>query len=78
MAVADRLQTRLDALATAGEAVVLDLSALTFIDSSGLNVIVTAYKRAQRDDWELTIDPNLSRPVQRVVQLMGLDAVFWG
>ena len=77
VAVAGRLQTRLEALADAGEAVVLDLSGLTFIDSSGLNVIVTAHRRAQHDDWALTIDQHMSRQVERVVQLMGLDAVFW-
>ena len=77
VAVADRLQQSLDALADAGEPVVLDLAELTFIDSSGLNVIVTAHKRAQQAEWELLIDPKMSRPVERVVRLMGLDAVFW-
>ena len=78
VAVIDRLQQRLDSFARAGESVVLDLSGLSFIDSSGLNVIVTTFRRARTDGWELRIDPNVSRPVQRVVEMMGLDAVFWG
>ena len=72
-----RLQDRLDSVARAGETVVLDLSELTFIDSSGLNVLVTATKRARRDGWQLRIERNLTRPVQRVVTMMGLSGVFW-
>jgi anti-anti-sigma factor len=78
VAVIDRLQQRLDSLARTGEAVVLDLSELLFIDSSGLNVIVTTFRRAQREGWELRIDQRMSPPVLRVVKLMGLDAIFWG
>lgn len=77
VAVIDRLQQRLDSLARTGEAVLLDLSELAFIDSSGLNVIVTTLRQAQREGWELSIDPNLTGPVLRVVKLMGLDGVFW-
>lgn len=77
VAVIERLQQRLDSLARTGETVVLDLSELAFIDSSGLNVIVTTLRQAQREGWELSIDPNMTGPVLRVVKLMGLDAVFW-
>ena len=77
VAVIDRLEQRLHSVARAGETVVLDLSELSFIDSSGLNVIVTALRQAHRDGWELRIDRKLSRPVQRVISMMGLDSVFW-
>jgi anti-sigma B factor antagonist len=77
VAVIKRLQDRLDSLARAGETVVLDLAALTFIDSSGLNVLVTAFKAAKRDAWQLRIERNMSPPVERVVTMMGLDSVFW-
>jgi anti-sigma B factor antagonist len=77
LAVTGRLQQRLDSLARVGETVVLDLSELAFIDSSGLNVIVTTFRQAKRDGWELRIEPHLSDPVLRVVKLMGLDAIFW-
>jgi anti-sigma B factor antagonist len=53
VAVIERLQDRLASLARAGETVVLDLSELSFIDSSGVNVIVTAFKHSRRDGWEL-------------------------
>lgn len=77
VAVVGDLQSRLDSVARPGETVVLDLSELTFIDSSGLNVLVTATKRAKRDGWHLRIERSLTRPVQRVVTMMGLSAVFW-
>jgi anti-sigma B factor antagonist len=77
VAVIYRLQQRLDSLARVGETVVLDLSDLAFIDSSGLNVIVTTFRQAKHDGWELRIEPNLTAPVLRVVKLMGLDAIFW-
>ena len=35
--------------------VVLDLSALTFLDSTGLRTIVTADQRARRDDRRLVV-----------------------
>jgi anti-sigma B factor antagonist len=78
VAVIERLQQRLDSLARAGETVVLDLSELAFIDSSGLNVIVTTLRRAEREGWELRIERSMTPTVLRVVKLMGLDAVFWG
>jgi anti-anti-sigma factor len=78
VAVIQRLQQHLDSLARTGETVVLDLSELAFIDSSGLNVIVTTLRQAEREGWELKIDHNMSPTVLRVVKLMGLDAVFWG
>ncbi|HET9093635.1 MAG TPA: STAS domain-containing protein [Solirubrobacteraceae bacterium] len=77
VAVVGRLQDRLRSLARVGESVRLDLSALTFVDSSGLNAIITAFRGAQRDGWELQIEPTLSPPVHKVVTMMGLDQVFW-
>lgn len=77
VAVVDQLQARINSVARPGEAVVLDLSELSFIDSSGLNVIVTAFRHAKRDGWELRIEPAMTPAVKRVVTMMGLDAVFW-
>lgn len=77
VAVINRLRDRIESVARAGETVVVDLAELDFIDSSGLNVLVTAFKQSKRDGWNLRIEPTMSRPVRRVVTLMGLDAVFW-
>jgi anti-anti-sigma factor len=77
VAVVDRVHDHIASLARPGEVVVLDLSELTFIDSSGLNVLVTALKQAQRDGWELRIERRMTRAVERVITMMGLDGVFW-
>jgi anti-anti-sigma factor len=77
VAVVGDLQNRLDSVGRAGELVVLDLSELTFIDSSGLNVLITAARRARSEGWQLRIERSMTRPVQRVVTMMGLSAVFW-
>jgi anti-sigma B factor antagonist len=60
-----------DALATAeageGGAVVLDLSGITFIDSTGLRLIVAASVRSTRNGNHLSIVP--SPAVDRVIDL---------
>lgn len=78
VAVVDRLRHRLASVARPGARVVIDLSELSFIDSAGLNVIITGLREAEREGWELRIEPTMSSAVRRVVATMGLDAVFWG
>ncbi|WP_228974504.1 STAS domain-containing protein [Streptomyces sp. DH12] len=54
---------------------VLDLSAVTFMDSSGINVLVTAHQEAHRaDGWLRLAAPSDS--VMRVIELVGLDTVI--
>lgn len=77
LAVTGRLQDHIDSVARAGETVTLDLSELTFVDSSGLNVLVMAFRQARRDGWELRVERRMTRPVERVITMMGLGAVFW-
>lgn len=55
--------------------VCLDLSGVTFIDSSGLRALVAAHKRAEAAGGGLVIvDP--SPPVLRLLGLTGLDQVL--
>ena len=77
LSVAGRLRDRLDALGQPGATVVLDLSKLDFIDSSGINVIITHHRQAEQDGWTLLVDQQLTLPVRRVINVMGLDAIFW-
>ena len=54
---------------------VLDLRSLSFIDSTGLHLLVDLHQRAQRDRFELTLiapEP----PVDRAIRLCGLDATL--
>jgi anti-sigma B factor antagonist len=53
-------------------AVELDLSKLTFIDSSGVGAYVTAYRRAQAKGSRLSVGGR-SPLVDRVLQLSGVE-----
>ncbi|WP_039778291.1 STAS domain-containing protein [Nocardia cerradoensis] len=52
------------------EQLIVDLSAVEFFDSSGMNVLVRALRQAGR---VLVVAP---RPVRRVVEVTGLSTVF--
>lgn len=52
--------------------VVLDLSRLGFIDSTGISLILRAHADAQRDGWELKIVPG-TEEIQRVFRLVDLE-----
>lgn len=59
----------------AGEGLVLDLSALTFLDTSGIQLIVEAFRDARDTGFALAIVR--ARPqVQRVFEIAGLESVL--
>lgn len=72
------LEARLERLRAADVAVRLDLSKLTFMDSTGLSLIVRTVKAARRDGWRLEIDPNVSPPVIGLFRLLEVDRWLWG
>jgi anti-anti-sigma factor len=57
-----------------GGAVVADLSRVTFLDSSGLGVLVQAYRTATERDTRLLVVA--SEPVRKLLRLTGLDTVL--
>ena len=59
-------------LAARGASMVLDLEAVEFIDSSGLQTILTAHAASERDGFGLTILPG-PPAVMKVFELAGLD-----
>jgi anti-anti-sigma factor len=67
------LGAHLDALEadTAGAAVVLDLSALTFLDSSGVALLIAVARRAEDEGWPLRIAGTPPQAL-RVLALCGL------
>ncbi len=77
LAVADRVRARLAGLRRNGTPVRLDLSELSFIDSSGLRVIVMARANARRGGWELEIDRAVHPNVGRPLELLGLSSYLW-
>jgi anti-sigma B factor antagonist len=59
----------------AGAALAVDLSAVTFMDSSTLGVLVGALKRARERGKELALVGVGGAP-RKVLELTGLDSVF--
>jgi anti-sigma B factor antagonist len=56
--------------------VTIDLSATTFIDSSGLGVLVGALKRAGELGQESITLRGVQEPVRRVLEITGLTELF--
>jgi anti-sigma B factor antagonist len=63
------------AFGESADGVVLDLDGLTFIDSSGLRVLVALAKDARSRDASFTLT-NVPRHAQRVLDLTGLSEWF--
>ncbi|MFH0180313.1 STAS domain-containing protein [Streptomyces cacaoi] len=55
--------------------VVVDLSGVTFMDSSGINVFVTAHQAVSATEGWLRIAA-AQKPVLHVLQLVGIDALI--
>jgi anti-sigma B factor antagonist len=73
LATADELQRELERVeATDAESIVLDLSGLKFMDSTGVRLLITADARSRSDSNRLVL---LRGPtvVQRVLELSGVE-----
>lgn len=72
LVTAHRLEAAFDALIEAdAKVIVLDASDVTFIDSSGLRVIVNSSDKLSANDGRLLIE-GMSGAVQRVLEVTGL------
>lgn len=74
IAAADSLRARLAERASA-EGLLLDLSGLEFMDTSGIQVIVEAFRSARDDGFVLRI-VRAPKTVQRVFEISGLESVL--
>jgi anti-anti-sigma factor len=73
LSTVEKVEHELTRLEAAGPAtVVLDLSRLTFLDSSGLRLIVSADQRARRDSRRFVVVRG-PETVQRVFSITHLD-----
>jgi anti-sigma B factor antagonist len=69
----DDLRERLISLVDGGEAhIIVDLTAVDFCDSSGLNVLVRGYKHARANNATFTVTGAYGR-VENVLRTTGLD-----
>ena len=72
MATAPLLERELVELRSSGfDHLVLDMRGLTFLDSSGIRVVVAEHRSAQASDREFSLISG-PRAVQRVLELCGL------
>jgi anti-anti-sigma factor len=65
----------LDALREVSPHVVLDLSDVTFMDSTGLKVLLTVARRAELAGGSFAV-AGASRTVRKILSLTGLDQTF--
>ena len=76
IATAPVLRSRLhDLLATGVREVVVDVSAVTFIDSIGMSVVMSALKRYRQEGGDLRLRAP-SAPVRLVLDFSGLSQVI--
>jgi anti-sigma B factor antagonist len=77
LATAPLLRERLDEVSPSSSTVVVDLSEVTFLDSTGLSVLVGAWKRLARGDVDGDLRLVVLRPtIQKLLDITGLDQVF--
>lgn len=55
----------------------LDLSGVTFIDCSGLSILLRGLREARRHGFEVAVEPDVSRPVERMIELTGVGNLVW-
>jgi anti-sigma B factor antagonist len=74
IATADDLTDALDAIELGeSERLVIDLSGVGFMDSSGLRILIAAQREATADGYRLTVVTGDS-PAKRVLELTRMDA----
>jgi anti-sigma B factor antagonist len=77
IATAPSLRERLEQVLAPARRVVVDLSEVTFLDSTGLSVLVGAWKRLSGEGLEGDLRLVVVRPtIQKVLEITGLDQVF--
>jgi anti-sigma B factor antagonist len=77
LTTAPELRAKLAELPAAGGTVVIDMSEVTFLDSTGLSVLVASWKRlceaGEKNSFRLVVN----RPaIQRVLDVTGLTQIF--
>ena len=73
---APQLRDRLyNVLADGAEAVILDLAGMSFIDSTGLGVIVGTLKRLRESGGDLTLRAP-TRSTRKVLEITGLNRII--
>lgn len=72
LATAPQLEREVQAAAKDVAHVVLDLSQLTFIDSSGLRTLIVLNDQAKKEGWRLSL-VNPAEATQKIFTISGVD-----
>ena len=73
LATVQDLQDRIDGIMVPGQAIVLDLAQLTFLDTSAIHCFI----RAEAGSGHPVVLMNASRAVRRILNLARLDSYAW-
>lgn len=73
LSVGPELEARLEELRAEGRSVLMDLSKLDFMDSTGLTIVIEAIEACRSNGWAFMIDPDLSPQVRELFRLTALD-----
>jgi hypothetical protein len=73
MATVQDLQDKIDSIMVPGQAIVLDLAQLTFLDTSAIHCCI----RAEAESGHPVVLMNASRAVRRILHLARLDSYPW-
>lgn len=76
IASSPRLKRQLEQVADDDGPIVVDVSEMTFIDSSGLGVLVEILKRRRDAGLEPMRIQGVQEPVRRVFEITGLTSLF--
>jgi anti-anti-sigma factor len=72
LATVDEVRMRLDALRAERRAVLLDLDALQFMDSTGIRLVLQAAQDSERDGWDFSVTRG-SFAVRRVFEAARIE-----
>ena len=73
MATVQDLQDKIDGIMVPGQAIVLDMAQLTFLDTSAIHCFI----RAEAGSGHPVVLMNASRTVRRILELAGLGSQSW-
>lgn len=76
LATSSRLDKALTSALTDADDVVLDLSKVTFIDSTGLSTILAGVSASQLNGGTLAISSTLAPQPRRLFELAGMDGAL--
>lgn len=76
LAVIDNMRAALDGVQLAGASVVIDLDALTFMDSTGLRLLIELKHRVESDKGTLVLRNVVHPAIRRVLDVSGMTEFF--